>query len=177
MARPGNILITGCPGAGKTTLIVKLDGMLQHHQPVGFFTQEIRRDGERVGFEAVSLDGEHQMLSHADIHSRERVGKYGVDVAAFEYFLSRIDWTGRSLVIIDEIGRMECLSRQFRGLVKQLLDSTSVVIATVARRGSGFIADTRHRPDCLLYDVTRANRNELAAVISNEAESLMEELP
>jgi len=42
-------LITGRPGAGKTTLIKKAARMLQPLHPVGFYTEEIREQGERVG--------------------------------------------------------------------------------------------------------------------------------
>lgn len=177
MAHANNILITGYPGVGKTTLVVKVAQRLKHHQPAGFYTREIRHRGLRVGFELVTLEGRRQILSHVDIDSRERVGKYRVDVAALDCFLSSTEWSLRPLIIIDEIGKMECLSARFIELLKQLLDSASVVIATIARGGAGFIADTKRRPDCLLYDVTRTNRDELAATVTDKAESLMEELP
>lgn len=177
MAHAINILVTGYPGVGKTTLIVKVAQRLKRHQPAGFYTQEIRHRDHRVGFELVTLEGRRQILSHVDIDSRERVGKYGVDVAALDRFLLTTEWSLRPLIIIDEIGKMECLSAQFIEFMKQLLDSASVVIATIARGGAEFIVDTRRRPDCLLFDVTRTNRNELAATISDEEEGLMEELP
>jgi GTP1/Obg family GTP-binding protein len=37
-----NILITGIPGIGKTTLIRKIADALRHIHPVGFYTAEIR---------------------------------------------------------------------------------------------------------------------------------------
>ena len=42
-----NILITGLPGVGKTTLIKKLTEALKDFDPVGFYTEEIREGWER----------------------------------------------------------------------------------------------------------------------------------
>jgi nucleoside-triphosphatase len=80
-------LITGRPGAGKTTLIKKAAGMLQPFHPVGFYTEEIREQGVRVGFQLVSLDGQTRVISHVGIPGPFRVGKYGVDIEGFERFL------------------------------------------------------------------------------------------
>ena len=68
------LLITGRPGAGKTTLIKKVARMLQPFHPVGFYTEEIRAQGQRVGFQLVSLDGQRRIMSHVDIPSPFRVG-------------------------------------------------------------------------------------------------------
>jgi len=37
-----NILVTGLPGTGETTLIRKLSGRLEANRPAGFYTGEIR---------------------------------------------------------------------------------------------------------------------------------------
>ena len=50
-----NLLITGLPGVGKTTLIKKVWEELRHLHPVGFYTAEIREEVLRKGFELVSL--------------------------------------------------------------------------------------------------------------------------
>ena len=39
-----NILITGLPGVGKTTLIKKLAEVLNDLNPIGFYTAEIREE-------------------------------------------------------------------------------------------------------------------------------------
>jgi nucleoside-triphosphatase len=44
-----NILITGPPGCGKSTLIEKIVNRIE--RPVtGFFTREIKKEGRRVGY-------------------------------------------------------------------------------------------------------------------------------
>jgi len=85
-----NILITGLPGVGKTTLIKKLSEELKHLHPAGFYTEEIREEGQRKGFELISLDGKRGLLSHKDIKSPYRVGQYKVDIEGFENFLDSL---------------------------------------------------------------------------------------
>jgi nucleoside-triphosphatase len=134
---------------------------------VGFYSAEIREGGVRKGFELVGLDGERGLLAHVDIRSRQRVGKYGVDVQGFGRFLDTIQWHGPDvgLVVIDEIGKMECFSEKFRALVRRILDSNTPVLATVARRGSGLIAEVKQRPDVELLELTTRNRDALGAEI------------
>jgi nucleoside-triphosphatase THEP1 len=45
--------------------------------------------------------------------------------------------------------------------MQRLLDSSATVVATIARRGDGFIAQVRQRADTEIWTVTRANRDEL----------------
>lgn len=162
-----NILITGVPGIGKTTIIQQLAGELRSLRPAGFFTEEIREAGKRVGFALVGLDGERQVLSHVSVRSRYRVGKYAVDVEGFEAFLRNRRFFGSEtrLIIIDEIGKMECLSALFRQQIIGILDSDIPCIATIARKGDGFTESIRERPDVVLFEVTLLNRSMLAAAV------------
>ena len=84
-----NLLITGLPGVGKTTLMRKVYEALKNFHPVGFYTAEIREEGMRKGLELISLEGKRGILSHVDIKSPYRVGRYKVDVRGFEDFLER----------------------------------------------------------------------------------------
>ncbi|MBI5748281.1 MAG: NTPase [Nitrospinae bacterium] len=158
-----NILITGVPGIGKTTLINKISDKLKDYRPVGFFTTEIREKGIRKGFDLISLDGRRGILSHTGIKSPYRVGKYKVDVRGFEDFLDSIPFFAAetNLIIIDEIGKMECLSDKFKNLVRQIFDSDKLLIATIALKGEGFVADLKNRGDIKIFDMTYGNRDSL----------------
>lgn len=162
-----NILITGPPGIGKTTLIKKLFEELRHFHSVGFYTEEIREGGIRKGFELKSLDGRKGILSHVDIKSTFRVGKYGVDVAGFEDFLAPIGFLNpaTALIIIDEIGKMECASEKFKKLLKEILNSEKLVIATIALKGGGAIAEIKKRHDIKLFEMTQDKRDSLLSEI------------
>jgi nucleoside-triphosphatase len=174
MNRKKNILITGQPGIGKTTFIKKLAEELKDLHPSGFYTTEIREAGIRKGFELISLDGSKGILSHVDIKSPCRVSKYGVDVERFETFLDSISLLGptTSIVIIDEIGKMECFSRKFRSLVRDILGSDKLLVATIALKGSGMIADIKKRDDVKLFQVRIENRGPLVSEILKDIRNL-----
>jgi nucleoside-triphosphatase len=158
-----NLLITGLPGVGKTTLIKKLCELLKDLRPVGFFTEEMREEGVRKGFELVSLDGRRGILSHKNIRTPYRIGEYKVDLKGFEDFLGSISFldTFTRLVIIDEIGKMECFSDQFEKLLREVLDSEKWVIATIASKGRGLIAEIKRRKDVRIFEMTKKNRDFL----------------
>ncbi len=161
--RKKNILITGSPGIGKTTLIKRIFHDLQYLNPAGFYTEEIRVEGIRKGFSLVSLDGKRATLSHTDIASRDRVGKYGVDIAAFEDFLDHIAFFNPDIgvIIIDEIGKMECISDKFNKLLKTILEQERPVIASISRTGEGIIKEIKKLADVELFVMTQNNRNSL----------------
>jgi nucleoside-triphosphatase len=167
---PGNILITGIPGIGKTTLIKKIERELAHLLPVGFYTEEIREKSIRKGFELISLSGRRELFSHVDIRSPYRVSKYGVDIKRFEDFLGCIPFfaQGTEIVIIDEIGKMECFSKKFEQIVRALLDSEKIFISTVSLKGGGFIAEVKERDDVKLFELSSANRDSLLSEILEE---------
>ena len=78
-----NIFLTGAPSSGKTTVIKKLIGRLTH--PVsGFYTEEERMDGKRVGFLMKTVDGKKGYLAHQDIRSELHIRRYGVSLENIE---------------------------------------------------------------------------------------------
>jgi nucleoside-triphosphatase len=168
-----NFLVTGAPGVGKTTLILDLCKHLAPFNPEGFYTEEIREGGIRKGFALVGLDGKRGVLSHVNVKSRHRVGKYGVDVQSFETFLESLHLKARadSLIVMDEIGKMECFSAAFVSLVRELLDGDGLVVATVAIKGPGLISEVKRRGDVSMYGVTERNRNTLAGKLGIEIQA------
>ena len=167
MALKFKILITGLPGCGKTTLFKSLAMALLDLRPAGFYTEEIRESGVRRGFALRGLNGKEGVLAHVDFARGHRIGKYGVDVAGFDAFLDAIHLNrpDTGLIMIDEIGKMECLSRQFQRMVRQFLDSDRMLIATVAWYGGGLIADIKNRTDVLIYTLTAQNRDRMPETI------------
>lgn len=97
-----------------------------------------------------------------------RVGRYGVNLTGFEELLRDLDLSRSSgpLVVIDEIGKMECLSPLFVKEMTALLDSPRRVLATIALKGDGFIRTVKARNDIELLTVTVQNRDELAERIT-----------
>lgn len=157
------LLITGVPGVGKTTVIRRVKGLFAGKRVRGFLTDEIRNErGERLGFQIETLDGQIARLAGVGLRSHHHVGRYGVDLDALNAVaVSALALEERAIYLIDEIGKMECLSGAFIDAVARLLDAACPVIATVAQRGKGFIAEVKRHPRAETWEVTRANRDAM----------------
>ncbi len=156
-------LLTGKPGTGKTSLIKQAIAGLGG-KAGGFYTEEIRRGGVREGFRLVTLDGQEAILAHINIHSPHRVGKYGVDIDSLDRAgvsaLNRAAEEG-SLVIVDEIGRMELFSANFREAVWQIITSGKKVLGTIMFKANPWADRIKRQPQVNVVEVTRANRHQV----------------
>jgi nucleoside-triphosphatase len=162
-SKSAKILLNGLPGCGKTTAIMKIIAELDCAGVAGFYTEEIRENNSRKGFRWKHLNGASGILAHVDIKSRFHVGKYGVDVAGFEKPVVPVLDAGQNnaeLFVIDEIGKMECLSRKFVAAVRGLFASDKSVIATVAKKGTGLISEVKNYPGTQLFNLTGENREK-----------------
>jgi nucleoside-triphosphatase len=166
------ILLTGQPGIGKTTLIKKL-AQKAGNEGGGFYTQEVRQAGARIGFEIVTFGGETCWLSRK---SRERyfddevqfksyrVNVGGIEKVAVPSLLNARD-DGR-IIFVDEIGPMEIFSRAFCDAIRALLDDDSVrMIGTIVRRPYRFADEVKKHPRVKIVEVTYGNRDGLAEEI------------
>jgi nucleoside-triphosphatase len=79
LLRSKNLLLTGAPGCGKTTVLERVVEHLGDMRLAGFLTLELREHGQRVGFEAVGLGGRRAILAHVRFRSPVSVGRYGVE--------------------------------------------------------------------------------------------------
>lgn len=157
------ILLTGHPGCGKTTLIRKVIAQIPGPS-AGFYTQEIRSAGRRVGFDLLILDGLQGVLAHVNIHGSHRVGRYGVDIAILDELAVPALYQGikeSGLVVIDEIGPMELLSPRFRQAVLDVLESPVRVLGTIVRRSIPFTDALKARSNIELINVQLDNREQL----------------
>ena len=160
-----NVLLTGDPGCGKTTLIKDVI-LVMGKAAGGFYTEEIREHGIRQGFNIVTVNGMKVILSHVDFKSPYRVSRYVVDVSALETvavpaIIDAIE--NRDIVIIDEIGKMELFSSAFQDAVKRALDSKEKVLGTIMRAASPFADDIKKRDDVEIIMVHRSNRDTVHA--------------
>ena len=156
-------LLTGRPGTGKTSLIKQAVAGMKG-KAGGFYTEEIREQGVRLGFRLVTLDGQDAILAHVDIHSPYRVSKYGVDTDGLERVgvsALRQAATEYDLVVIDEIGKMELFSANFRGAVWQIINSGKRILGTIMLNPNPWADEIKRQPQVNLITVTRDNHRQV----------------
>lgn len=152
-------LLTGKPGTGKTSLIKQVVAGLGSGAG-GFYTEEIRSEGTRLGFKLISLDGHEAILAHTGFNKRFRVGKYGVDVDSLDRVgvaALRRAVEQSELIVVDEIGRMELFSADFREVVLELIGSGKRVLGTIMLQPNLWADAIKQKPQVNLVTVTRAD--------------------
>ncbi|MEM1697224.1 MAG: NTPase [Thermofilaceae archaeon] len=166
--RKVNVLVTGRPGIGKTTLVMRVVEEIRNHgfKVGGFISREERAGGSRIGFILIDLaTGEQAYLARVGTGA-PRIGKYVVLVDNLKQLGVKavIEAIGSAdLVVIDEIGPMELLSQAFKRAVVQALDSPKPVLATVhyRARDDPFGRALLSRDDYHMFTVTENNRESL----------------
>jgi len=144
-------------------MIRQVAASLPEFSLAGFITDEIRTERGREGFRLTTLDGRDAVMAHVDFRTPHRVGKYKVDVKAVDQLVHSALMLDANvdIYLVDEIGKMECLSRVFVSSMRSVLDSGKPVVASIAMRGVGFISEVKKREDCVIWEVTRHNRGTL----------------
>lgn len=157
-------LLTGLPGVGKTTVVIKTAELLKENV-AGFYTAEIRGRKTRLGFEIVTFSGKKSTLAHIDFPTKYKVGKYGLKPENLEEALLEIKNALHqkevSGLIIDEIGKMEFYHPDFQKTVVDVFESDLPVIATIMKKPHPFCDFLKRQEDVELIEVTRENRDEL----------------
>ncbi|XP_006870645.1 PREDICTED: cancer-related nucleoside-triphosphatase-like [Chrysochloris asiatica] len=174
-----HVFLTGPPGVGKTTLIRKTCEALKSSSVSvdGFYTEEVRQGGRRIGFDVVTLSGTRGPLSRIGAESppgkREcRVGQYVVDLTSFEQLALPVlknaelsSAAGKRVCVIDEIGKMELFSQTFIQAVRQTLSAPgTLVLGTIPipkGKPLALVEEIRNRSDIKVFTVTKENRNSL----------------
>ena len=103
-------------------------------------------------------------MAHVDISSPYQISKYRVDtdslnrvgVSALRQALKESD-----LVVIDEIGKMELLSPQFKEAVTQAINSGKKLLGTIMLNPHPFADEIKRHPEVQVLSVTRDNRPEV----------------
>jgi nucleoside-triphosphatase THEP1 len=155
-----NILITGKPKSGKSTLLKKLISTIPHK--VGLITNEILGEHGRVGFEIETYSGHKTVLAHVDFETQHRVSKYFVNIESLESMLPEISrFESSDLLYLDEIGQMQLFSEKFKELILQYLDSQNTCLATISYVfEDDFTKSIKERDDILLVEISVETREE-----------------
>ena len=168
-----HLLIVGRPGIGKTTLLQRLAKSLRASPIDGFLTEELREEGQRMGFWLSPLDGRQVLLAHRDWEQGTRIGMYRVNVSVLDTVavsVLRRGMSQASLLFLDELGKMELCSKSFERAVQEAFDHGPSIVATAGLTPLPFLDALKRRKDVELIPLSSANRSvieeELTARLS-----------
>ena len=121
-----------------------------------------------------ALDGGKGYLVHQDIKSDIHIRRYGVSGENIETIaVPSLEPVDRNIIILDEIGKMECFSEAFKVAVQRALDAPNIVVGTITFSGDDFIQGIKKRDDIEIYEVTLDNRDELPEIILKKVENIL----
>ena len=170
------LFLTGDPGVGKTTVLLKTVEVLKSkgYSVGGMVSREVRDHGNRIGFEILDLNsGKRGWLAHTSQKTGPSIGRYRVNlndlenvgVTAIVEALKSLD-----IIIIDEIGPMELTSPIFKTEIERIIESKKLVIGVVHRKARDSLVDeVKKRDDAQIFVVTHDNRNNLHKIVVAEA--------
>lgn len=160
-----NILITGRPAQGKSTLLRKIIEDIPNR--VGFVTNEIRENDKRVGFEMETNNGNKVVLARNDYLDKIPVGNFFVDPERIELILPDVsEFSDHDLLYLDEVGEMQLFSKRFKDLLIKYLDSSNISLMTISSIfQDDFLDSIKNRDDIILLEINENNRDELVPFI------------
>jgi len=163
------VFLTGVPGVGKSTVVRKVAEMIQQSgvKVGGMTSGDLRSGAARVGFEIRDLlTGETGVLAHVNQPTGPGIGRYRVrsedlDRIGAEAILSAIK--DADLIVVDEVGPMELISRRFKDAVQAALTSGKPLLGTVHRNAQDpLVRVIKSSPSIEVVEVTLENRDSLA---------------
>lgn len=167
-----NILITGPPGIGKTTLLEKIKNKIKDNgfSIGGMYCLEIKENSKRTGFNIIDIASLRKGIL-ASIHNTKgpSVGRYRVNldeindvgVLALKNALETSDY-----IFIDEIAPMELASSSFSQAAWEVMGSQKPVIAVIQQRSNHpFILKVKSRKDVMIFNLTTENKDYVLGTI------------
>nr|WP_279538075.1 nucleoside-triphosphatase [Paenibacillus turpanensis] len=164
-------LLTGKPRMGKTTMIKKLINEIGSEMCGGFYTEEITNSNDRIGFRCVSVNGESVEIANVESPSKTRIGRYGVDIEAFENFAINIlqdALSSKKIIVIDEIGFMQMLSTSFQKIIQDIISDNNIVLGTVPLDSHPEIDKIKYLKKVKIIGVNDFNRNAIPEYLVND---------
>lgn len=167
-----NILLTGEPWCGKSTLLKELVSAIDHKTWI--ITQEIRDNTrQRIWFEVISSGGKKSLLaSKTKTSDILFANKYWIQTDGIEQILSTLSMQPWDLLYIDEIASMQLYAPWFQSFVKWWLSSKNPLLGAIKLDDAQYpqIQNIKKREDTLVINImdttTTYNKNFLIKLLS-----------
>lgn len=163
-------LVTGEPGIGKTTLIRQVISTMRL-RAAGFYTEDLRTSGQREGFRIVTLDGDVALLASAGHAHSVTVSKYGVDVQELDRVgvaALRRGMARGHVLVVDEIGKMQLFSREFRQTIFEAVRLGHPLLGTVMLGRNPYAERIRSHRNVELLQLTVDNRQQVLSLLRSK---------
>lgn len=178
------IFVTGPPGIGKTTLVMKVAEYVNSrgYGVGGIVTEELRDGGMRVGFRMIDLHtGATGILSHVNLKEGPRLGRYVINIKDLESMGVKALMDGLKkhevrLLVLDEIGPMELHSRRFISAAMQAAACGKPFLGTVQLKLSSKVSEILGLNEPFeVVELTRENKVRQTKIISDRMLKIIEE--
>jgi nucleoside-triphosphatase len=169
--------LTGKPGIGKTSLALNVAQVVKEsgYEIGGMVSREVKENEARIGFEIQDLKiGEKGWLAHKKLIRGPRLGKYFVNLNDLENIgvraiLNALGDQDIDLIVIDEIGPMELLSKVFIDAIMKVLDFNKPVLGTIHYKANHFLIDKiKSAENSKIILITTENRNLILQNLCND---------
>lgn len=121
-----------------------------------------------------TLDGRSGYLAHQNIKSDFHIRRYGISIENIERIaIPSITPVENNIIILDEIGKMECFSPAFKQAATNAIDASNIVIGTITLGGDDFIQEIKKRQDMEISEVTVENRDLLPDIMLKKIPTML----
>ena len=160
------IFITGPPRCGKSTLISTLIDyytVKKKYIIYGFLTPEVKKSGNRIGFDIQDIFSKERrkFARIGNYNTPNKLGKYWIFLEGLEKIITNfetIPFQEIDIFIIDEIGKMELVSKKFQDFISSIFLSNLSIIATIGLTLKHPIKDhLLNIPNVKLFNLDRLN--------------------
>ena len=179
---PVKVAISGQPGTGKTTTVLRIAKMLEDKFTIGgFTTHPIVEEGETVGYNLKNfITGEEELSASVRWDVKPRLpGKTpestplgirldAVNRIATESVARAVEEC--DLILVDEVGKLVSESKEFSAVLKDALKCGKPMLITMHKRSRNpLLQSIRKRDDLRTLEVTPIN----SAILPSKAVTIL----